>query len=47
VIGTPVDLRRLLRLAKPAVRVSYTWEQRSGPPLEVLAAERLRLEAGS
>jgi predicted GTPase len=47
VIGTPVDLRRLLRLSKPAVRVSYTWEQRTGPRLDALVAARLRLEAGS
>ncbi len=41
VIGTPVDLRRLLRLNKPAVRVTYAWEQRAGPPLEALVTARL------
>jgi predicted GTPase len=41
VIGTPVDLRRLLRLTRPAVRVTYGWEQRSGPPLDALVAARL------
>jgi predicted GTPase len=41
VIGTPVDLRRLLRLNKPAVRVTYAWEQRAGPPFEALVTARL------
>jgi len=38
VIGTPVDLRRVLRLNKPAVRVTYELEERSRPGL----ADRLR-----
>ncbi len=38
VIGTPVDLRRLLRLNKPAVRLTYELEERSTPGL----ADRLR-----
>ncbi len=33
VIGTPVDLRRVLRLNKPAVRVTYELEERSRPGL--------------
>lgn len=33
VIGTPVDLRRMLRLNKPAVRVTYDLEDRSSPGL--------------
>jgi len=33
VIGTPVDLRRMLRLNKPAVRVTYELEERSSPTL--------------
>jgi predicted GTPase len=34
VIGTPVDLRRLLRLRTPAVRVRYELEERTRPDLE-------------
>jgi predicted GTPase len=34
VIGTPVDLRRLLRLRTPAVRVRYELEERTRPNLE-------------
>jgi predicted GTPase len=34
VIGTPVDLRRLLRLRTPAVRVHYELEERTQPNLE-------------
>jgi predicted GTPase len=34
VIGTPVDLRRMLRLNKPAVRVTYELEDRSSPGLD-------------
>lgn len=33
VIGTPVDLRRLLRLDRPAVRVTYELEERTRPGL--------------
>jgi predicted GTPase len=33
VIGTPVDLRRMLRMNKPAVRVTYDLEDRSSPGL--------------
>jgi len=33
VIGTPVDLRRMLRLNKPAVRVTYDLEDTSSPGL--------------
>jgi len=33
VIGTPVDLRRMVRLNKPAVRVTYELEERSSPGL--------------
>ena len=34
VIGTPVDLRRLMRLRIPAVRVRYELEERTRPNLE-------------
>jgi predicted GTPase len=33
VIGTPVDLRRMLRLNKPAVGVTYELEERTSPGL--------------
>ncbi len=36
VIGTPVDLRHMLRLNKPAVRVTYELEERSSPGLRDL-----------
>ncbi len=31
-IGTPIDLRKVLKIDKPAVRVRYELEQESGPP---------------
>jgi len=34
VIGTPIDLRRVLRLNKPAVRVTYELEELTSPNLE-------------
>ena len=39
VIGTPIDLRRVITISKPAVRVRYDLEVRPGSPtlLEVLA----------
>lgn len=36
VVGTPVDLRRLLRLQKPAAKVHYELEEVSSPTLEQL-----------
>jgi predicted GTPase len=33
VVGTPIDLRRLLRLNKPAVRVTYELRERTAPGL--------------
>jgi predicted GTPase len=32
VIGTPIDLRRVIDIRKPAVRVSYDLEVRPGSP---------------
>jgi predicted GTPase len=39
VIGTPIDLRRVITISKPAVRVRYDLEVRPGSPtlLDVLA----------
>jgi predicted GTPase len=39
VIGTPVDLRRLLTISKPAVRATYELEEISRPTLEDILAE--------
>lgn len=39
VIGTPVDLRRVVALAHPAVRVTYELEERGGPALDDLLAD--------
>jgi predicted GTPase len=33
VIGTPIDLRRVLKIDKPAVRVGYELEQTAGADL--------------
>jgi predicted GTPase len=33
VIGTPIDLRRILRIAKPSVRVSYALEELTKPDI--------------
>lgn len=44
VIGTPIDLGRLLKLNKPAVRVRYELEERGGVTVEQLL-ERLPLAA--
>ena len=42
VIGTPIDLRRVLRLTKPAVRVTYELRERTSPGLaEFLRARGL------
>jgi len=43
VIATPVDLRKFLKLNKPAVKVTYELEQRKGPKLQVLIKKHLRL----
>lgn len=41
VIGTPVDLRRVLRLNKPAVHVTYELEERTTPTLAEVIREWL------
>lgn len=43
VIATPVDLRKFLRLNKPAVKVTYELEERRGPKLPMLIKKHLRL----
>jgi predicted GTPase len=39
-IGTPIDLRRLIELDKPALRVTYRLEPRGEPTLADVLAER-------
>ena len=39
-IGTPVDLRRVLELDKPALRVTYRLQEVGGPALAGILAER-------
>jgi len=38
-IGTPIDLRRLIELDKPALRVSYRLQELGEPTLSDLLAE--------
>jgi predicted GTPase len=44
VIGTPIDLRRLIDFDKPALRVTYRLEELSEPTLAGLLAERGLIE---
>jgi predicted GTPase len=41
-IGTPIDLGRVLRISKPALRVSYELEPAAGAALEQILRARLR-----
>ncbi len=43
VIATPVDLRKFLKLNKPAVKVTYELEERKGTKLRILIKKHLRL----
>jgi predicted GTPase len=43
VIATPVDLRKFLKLNKPAVKVTYELEEKKGPKLRMLIKKHLRL----
>ena len=40
VIGTPIDLRRLIDLDKPAVRVTYRLQEMGEPTLKDVLAEK-------
>lgn len=42
VIGTPIDLRRVIRIDKPSVRVTYALEEKTRPDLAELLAPILR-----
>lgn len=39
-IGTPIDLRKVLKIDKPAVRVRYELEQESGPDLRDIVCSK-------
>lgn len=43
-IGTPIDLRRVMKIEKPAVRVRYELDPVSGPDLAKLVVDRLTKE---
>ena len=42
VVGTPIDLSRVLEIRKPAVRVSYDFEEISEPVLPTILRDRIR-----
>ncbi|UCG91982.1 MAG: GTPase, partial [candidate division WOR-3 bacterium] len=43
VIATPVDLRKFLRLNKPAAKVNYELKEKAGSKLEILLKKYLRI----
>jgi len=43
VIATPVDLRKFLKLNKPAVKVNYELKEKSGPKLQMIIKKHLRI----
>ncbi|MFZ2491915.1 MAG: cyclic 2,3-diphosphoglycerate synthase [Thermoanaerobaculia bacterium] len=42
VVGTPIDLRRVLHIEKPAVRVRYELEEQSGGVIEKMVREAVK-----
>jgi predicted GTPase len=42
VIGTPIDLRRVVKIQKPCTRVGYSLEERTQPDLEAILKDFLR-----
>lgn len=42
-IGTPIDLGRILKTRKPLVKISYSFQQKSGMPLEEILKKCLKL----
>ncbi len=42
IIGTPIDLRRILKIERPSVRVQYSLEERSKPGLQDVLDEFVR-----
>jgi len=44
-IGTPIDLRKLIDLDKPALRVTYRLQEIGEPTLKDVLAEKGLLEA--
>jgi len=41
VIGTPIDLRRVLKIRKPSVRVQYALDELTKPDLSTILGEFL------
>jgi predicted GTPase len=46
-IGTPIDLRRVVEIDKPAMRVTYRLAERGSPTLVDILAERGLIEAAA
>ena len=46
VIGTPIDLRRIVKISKPSVRVQYELEVTSKPGLEEVIKQKLAVLSG-
>ncbi|MBN1567467.1 MAG: GTPase [Acidobacteria bacterium] len=44
IIGTPVDLRRILKIQKPSTRVQYSLEEQSKPDLQTILRDFVRRE---
>jgi predicted GTPase len=42
IIGTPIDLRRILKIQKPSTRVQYSLEERSQPDLKTVLNDFVR-----
>ncbi len=45
VIATPVDLRKFTKLSKPAVKIDYELEERSGPRLDDILKKYLKIRS--
>ncbi len=42
IIGTPIDLRRILNIQKPSTRVQYSLEEKSKPDLQTVLGDFVR-----
>ncbi|MFC1522615.1 cyclic 2,3-diphosphoglycerate synthase [Elusimicrobiota bacterium] len=45
-VGTPIDLRNILRVDKPMLKVSYSFEQKSGIPIKNILKSALKKKLG-
>jgi predicted GTPase len=45
IIGTPIDLRRILKIRKPSTRVQYRLEEQGKPDLETVLDKFLQAHA--